>query len=62
MRLIIIMLVLVIAGTTQLGVWLIRDLHGVSETVSDLTRSTLIFMSAYPLIDVIVSFAKQREK
>jgi hypothetical protein len=44
---------LIITGTTQLGVWLIRDLHGVSETVSDLTRSTLIFMSAYPLIDVI---------
>lgn len=48
---------LVIAATTQLGVWLIRDVHGVSDTISDLTRSALIFLSAYPLIDVIVSLA-----
>lgn len=42
-------------ATTQLGVWLIRDLHRVSQTVSDLTQSSLIYMCVYPLIDAIVS-------
>ena len=45
----------VIVATTQLGVWLFRDLHGVSQNVSDLTSSSLVYMFAYPLFDAIVS-------
>ena len=47
--------IVVAVATTQLGVWLIRDLHGVSETVSDLTRSSLVYMCGYPLFDAVVS-------
>ena len=42
---------------TQLGVWLIEDLHGVSSKVSQLTHSALLYLSVYPLIDAVVSEA-----
>jgi hypothetical protein len=42
-------------ATTQLGEWLFRDLHGVSEAVSDLTRTALLIMCAYPLFEAVVS-------
>ena len=42
---------------TQLGVWLIEDLHGVSFKVSQLTHSALLYLSVYPLIDAVVSEA-----
>ena len=43
-------------ATTQLGVWLFRDFHGVSDAVSDLTRTALLIMCTYPLFDAVVSF------
>ena len=39
---------------TQLGVWLIEDLHGVTCTVAGLTHQALLYLSVYPLIDVVV--------
>lgn len=41
---------------THLGVWLFEDLHGVSCSVGRLTHSTLLYLSAYPLIHAIVSY------
>ena len=41
------------AATTQVEVWLIRHLHRVSRSVSDLTHSALVYMCAYPLIDIV---------
>ena len=46
----------VFPATTQLGVWLFRDLHGVSDAVSDLTRTALLIMCTYPLFDAVVSY------
>ena len=46
---------LCMTATTQLGEWLFRDLHGVSENVSDLTRTALLIMCAYPLFEAVVS-------
>ncbi len=40
---------------TQLGVWLIEDLHGVSPSISRLTHTALAYLSVYPLIDAVVS-------
>ena len=42
------------SAKTQLGVWLIEDLHGVSLEVSSLTHTALTFLSVYPLIDAVV--------
>ncbi len=39
---------------TQLGVWLIKDLHRVSDNVAELTYTALAYLSVFPLIDAIV--------
>ena len=52
-----VMLCIVLIAATELGVWLFRDLHGVSETVSDLTRSALLYTCAYPLFEALVSIS-----
>ena len=46
-------------GKTQVGVWLIEDLHGVTKSVSELTQNALVYMSFYPLLDSIVSTNRQ---
>ena len=40
---------------TQLGEWLIADLHGVGPEVTRVAKLSLAIFSAYPLIDTIVS-------
>ena len=44
---------------TQIGVWAIKDLHETSTIVTELTRSAFLYLSVYPLIDLIVRRYKQ---
>ena len=44
-----------LAAVTQLGVWLIKDLHGVSADVTEQARLALALLAFYPIIDLIVS-------
>lgn len=46
----------VLAAVTQLGVWLIKDLHGVSADVTEQARLALALLAFYPIIDLIVSW------
>ncbi len=43
------------SAKTQLGVWLIKDLHRVSDNVAELTYTAFAYLSVFPLIDSIVS-------
>ncbi len=43
------------SAKTQLGVWLIKDLHRVSDNVAELTYTAFVYLSVFPLIDSIVS-------
>ena len=52
---IIIVVASLIPAQTELGVWLIRDLHGVSSRVTEQARLALTLLAFYPTIDLVVS-------
>ncbi|XP_064399190.1 progressive ankylosis protein homolog B-like isoform X2 [Halichondria panicea] len=46
-------IIIVVIAKTQLGVWLIKDLHRVSDNVAELTYTAFAYLSVFPLIDSI---------